>query len=105
MLGVLTASPGPASVVWDPGSLYREPAVPWTSKAVSRDHSCQTVSGNIPATLPVAFKWFQRPHTQTAKDLGELTCRVALVGPKPLCLGFPTWMPYHCRAERSIWLM
>lgn len=39
-----------------------------TSKAVARDPSCQMVSGNIPATLLVAFKWFQRPHTQTAKN-------------------------------------
>lgn len=105
VLGVLTASLGPVSVVRDPVSLHREPAEPWTSKDVSRGHSCQTVSGNTPAMLPVAVEWFQRPHTQTAKDVGELACHVALVGPEPLCFGFPSWTPYHCRAERSIWLL
>lgn len=36
VLGVLTASLGPVSVVRDPVSLHREPAEPWTQRCFER---------------------------------------------------------------------
>lgn len=99
VLEELTLSSGPVSAVQGAGSLRGEPAVvSWTSKAVARDHSCLTVSGNI---------W--RPRTQNAKNSGELPREDPMCdavcgpsGPRTSVPQVPHLTLYHCRPMRSI---